>query len=105
MKNIKGKIALRENMESLYKTGIEGHASVGTDPSVLIELSEALAQLSDDEREIVLLSAAAGLTSSEISTITGLTSGSVRSKLSRSLSKMRDYLSILYNFFGMESQK
>ena len=93
MKNIKGKIALRENMESLYKTGIEGHASIGTDPSVLIELSEALAQLSDDEREIVLLSAAAGLTSSEISTITGLTSGSVRSKLSRSLSKMRDYLS------------
>ena len=94
MKNIKGKVALRENMERLYENSISSHASGGnTDPSVLIELAEALSQLNDEEREIVLLSAAGGLTSSEISGITGLTSGSVRSKLSRSLSKMRDYLS------------
>ena len=93
MKNIKGKIALRENMDRLYENDIEGHASGGTDPSVVIEITEALSRLSDEEREIVLLSAVGGLTSSEISNITGLTSGSVRSKLSRSLSKMRDFLS------------
>ena len=52
-----------------------------------------LSQLKEEEREIVLLSAAAGLTSSEIAGITGMTPGAVRSKLSRSLAKMREYLS------------
>ena len=69
-------------------------SSAGTsDLPLMIELAEALSQLSEDEREIVLLSSAAGLTSSEISVITGLSSGSVRSKLSRSMAKMRKYLS------------
>lgn len=60
--------------------------------NVTIELKEALAQLKDDEKEIVLLSVVAGLSSKEIARVTDLTSGSVRSKLSRSLAKMRDYL-------------
>lgn len=59
---------------------------------VTIELKEALAQLKDDEKEIVLLSVVAGLSSKEIARVTDLTSGSVRSKLSRSLAKMRAYL-------------
>lgn len=56
------------------------------------ELSEALGQLKADERELVLLAVVAGLNSREIARITDLTSGSVRSKLSRSLAKMRNFL-------------
>lgn len=56
------------------------------------ELAQALDILSSDEKEIVLLSVVGGFTSKEISKITGLTAGSVRSKLSRSLAKMRNYL-------------
>lgn len=56
------------------------------------ELCQALDMLSGDEKEIVLLSVVAGITSKEISKVTGLTAGSVRSKLSRSISKMRNFL-------------
>lgn len=56
------------------------------------ELNEGLNILSEQERDIVLLSVIAGFNSKEISKITGLTDGSVRSKLSRSLAKMRAFL-------------
>ena len=56
------------------------------------ELAEALGTLKDDEREIVLLSAVFGLSSKEIARITDMTSGAVRSKLSRSLAKLRGFL-------------
>lgn len=55
-------------------------------------LREALQVLSEEEREIVLLSAVSGLKSEEIAAITGLTAGAVRSKLSRSLKKLRQHL-------------
>ncbi len=49
--------------------------------------------LNDEEREIVLLSVvAAGFKSKEIARISGLTAGSVRSKLSRSLAKLKNEL-------------
>ena len=56
------------------------------------ELQQALGILKDEEREIVLLSVVSGLNSKEIAKICDLTSGSVRSKLSRSLTKMREFL-------------
>lgn len=56
------------------------------------ELQEALAILTEEEREIVLLSVVSGLSSKEIATVTDFTAGSVRSKLSRSLAKMRNFL-------------
>ena len=56
------------------------------------ELQEALGILKDDEKDIVLLSVVSGLSSAEIAKMTDLTSGSVRSKLSRSLKKMREFL-------------
>lgn len=56
------------------------------------ELQQALSILKDEEREIVLLSVVSGLKSNEIAKICDLTAGSVRSKLSRGLSKMREYL-------------
>ena len=56
------------------------------------ELQQALDILKDDEREIVLLSVVSGLKSNEIAKICDMTSGAVRSKLSRSLAKMRNFL-------------
>ena len=58
------------------------------------ELKQALNILKTDERNIVLLSVVAGFNSKEISKITGYSSGNVRQKLSRSLSKMKIYLSL-----------
>ena len=55
-------------------------------------LEEALQQLKEEDREIVLLSVIAGCTSAEIGQMTGLAAGSVRSRLSRSLKKMRDFM-------------
>ena len=88
---IKGTIASRENFEKICREDISltGDAS----PSLAIELSEALAELGSDEREIVLLSVIGGLNSKEIAEHTGLPAGTVRSKLSRSLAKMREFLS------------
>lgn len=56
------------------------------------ELRQALKHLSDEDRNIVLLSAVAGLNSKEIAKVTGLTPGNVRQRLSRSITKMRKYL-------------
>lgn len=56
------------------------------------ELQQALDILKPEEREIVLLAVVSGLSSKEISKITDLTPGAVRSKLSRSLKKMREFL-------------
>lgn len=56
------------------------------------DLEKALAILDDGAREVVLLSVVGELNSREVADLTGLTPGSVRSKLSRSLAKMRDFL-------------
>ncbi|MGN0521459.1 MAG: RNA polymerase sigma factor [Eubacterium sp.] len=56
------------------------------------ELKQALGILKDDEKDIVLLAVVAGFKSREIAKITGMTPGSVRSKLSRSLAKMKNFL-------------
>ena len=89
--HIKEIISRRENLEKIYSESSSGKASAP--PSLSVELNEALGQLSDEERNIVLLSIVGGLSSPEISSLTGLTAGSVRSKLSRSLAKMREFLS------------
>ena len=58
-----------------------------------VELRQALEELGEAEKDIVLLSVVAGLQSKEIARITGLTAGNVRQKLHRSLKKMRCILS------------
>lgn len=60
--------------------------------SLSAELSEALDLLDPEEKQIVLLSVIGRYKSSEIAEILDLTAGSVRSKLSRSLKKMREQL-------------
>lgn len=92
--HIKAAMISREGFERVCR---EDGASVlsadsRTYPSAAVELAEALAQLKDEEKEIVLLSVVAGLNSNEVSELTGLSPGGVRSKLSRSLSKMRKFL-------------
>ncbi|MCM1285122.1 MAG: RNA polymerase sigma factor [Acetobacter sp.] len=89
-KYIKSQIAQREtvNIADLENSNSFSQ-SISNDKT---ELSEALNQLKSDERELVLLAVVAGLNSKEIARITDLTSGSVRSKLSRSLAKMRNFL-------------
>lgn len=56
------------------------------------EVYEALEKLNPKEKELVLLSVVAGFNSKEIANIIGITAGGVRSKLSRSLKKMRKFL-------------
>ena len=56
------------------------------------EVYKALEKLNPMERELVLLSAVAGFNSKEIANVIGLTPGGVRSKISRSLKKMREFL-------------
>lgn len=87
-RQIRALIAEREKTE-LYSSRF---TEILPDPSLAMELSEALDILDEEEREIVLLSAVAGLKSREIASLCGMTAGSARSKLSRSLSKMRKFL-------------
>ena len=63
-----------------------------TDFTVSAELKAALDSLTPDEKQIVLLSVIGRYKSSEIAEMMDMKSGSVRSKLSRSLEKMREIL-------------
>lgn len=56
------------------------------------ELRAALSQLKPEERRVVLLSVIMGYKSHEIGEILHMSSGGVRSKLSRALHKLRKYL-------------
>ena len=58
-----------------------------------LELQQAIMTLDEDDRTVVLLSSVAGMKSSEIADLLGVTSGTVRSKRSRSLKKLREELS------------
>lgn len=59
-----------------------------------IDLAERLRRLKEDEREIVDLAVFGGLNSRQISQLTGLAPGSVRSKLSRAVAEMRKEVAI-----------
>lgn len=54
-----------------------------------LDLYHALETLGEPEREIVILSVVDGFTGKEISAILGMNHGTVRSKLSRSLKRLR----------------
>lgn len=64
------------------------------DDSVLLglDLLRLINQLTQEEKDIVLLSAVCGCNSKEIAKITALPAATVRSKLSRSLKKLRSEL-------------
>lgn len=90
---IRQQIRRRDQQTEQMKEAEQQSARPGqADSDTWMILQEALDQLSDKDREILLLSAVGGLTSGEIGQMTGLTAGSVRSALSRSLKKVRGYL-------------
>lgn len=91
--HIKTLINARDNLERVYKEGPGSTANTSAPASLSVELTEALSQLKEEERDVVLLSIIGGLNSSEVAELTGLSPGGVRSKLSRSLAKMRKFLS------------
>lgn len=70
--------------------------SEGKDPSESVtealDLKSALSQLSSEDREIVLLTEVAGFNSREIAELMKMKDTTVRSRLSRSLTKLRHML-------------
>lgn len=62
------------------------------DHSVRLILREALEQISEEDQNILLLSAVAGLSSAEIGDLTGMPPGTVRSRISRGTKKMREFM-------------
>ena len=58
------------------------------------ELKEAFGVLEDEDREIVLLSVIAGYNSRELGALLRMKPATVRSRLARSLTKMRTFLSL-----------
>ena len=76
----------RSDMEVLERVPVEDERLMS------VEVREALGQLDTADRDIVLLSAVAGYNSREIAALTGLKAATVRSRLSRSLAKMRAFL-------------
>lgn len=83
----------RERSEKIKAKELSQAAASFEPASLSTELTEALSILSDEERELVLLSVIGGFKGKEISDMTGLSAGTVRSKISRSLAKMREFLS------------
>ena len=67
-------------------------SSADTSEDVLtgLDLIGLISTLSEQEREIVLLSAVCGYSGKEIAAVTGIPHGTVRSRLSRALAKLRE---------------
>ena len=87
-----GRIVARKNeidLDSYYETAEE---AIPENATRRAELREALASLAAEERQIVLLSVLEGYTMREIAGMLGLPQGTVSSKLSRSLHKLRKFL-------------
>lgn len=85
-------IAEKTRQRSAVPFDDEIEATLEAPPSTLntaFELEETFSCLADDERKIVLLSVMQGYNSSEISSILDCPAGTVRSKLSRALKRMR----------------
>lgn len=91
MAGVKAQIARREQADiDAYANSLSAAQSANLESQ---ELRQALGILSEENQNIVLLSAVVGLSSREVAKITGLTAGTVRQRLRRSLSKMKSYLS------------
>ena len=84
---------LRQNIDRKVEQSLEDSCDVPSRGEMLApELEEALAILTPEDRDIVLLSAVAGYKTREIAEMLGLNHATVRSKLSRALAKMKNFL-------------
>ena len=87
------------NRRWLRETAIDGEhtagARAGGDPAgraAQLDLANALAGLEPDDRTLIALRYAAGLTSDEIGRAIGMTGGGVRARLARLLGRLREEL-------------
>ena len=84
---------LTQNSARSIEQSIEGTEVAADNPIHLApELEEALAILSPEDRDIVLLSVVSGYKTREIADLLGIKHATVRSKLSRALAKMKTFL-------------
>ena len=84
---------LAQNSARSVEQSIEG-ADIASDSQIHLapELEEALAILSPEDKDIVLLSVVSGYKTREIAELLGIKHATVRSKLSRALAKMKSFL-------------
>ena len=69
-----------------------GAPAQSADPSAgigAVDLARALRKLTSDERSLLAMRYAAGLDSTQISTVTGMSSSGVRTRLARVLERLR----------------
>lgn len=81
----RGSSRAEESLDDVPEPAVE-------DPHLAPELEEALALLSPEDRDIVLLSVVAGYKTREIAALKQMNHATVRSRLSRALAKMRQFL-------------
>lgn len=91
----RARLRKRENDKKVALDDIEPVLADASNENLLLslELQQAVSKLKEEERTVVLLSSVAGFKSNQIAVIMGVTNGTVRSKLSRSLRKLREELS------------
>jgi RNA polymerase sigma factor (sigma-70 family) len=92
-------LARSRNRRWIRETAIEGDEPAGArlapDPAgraAELDLANALAGLEPDDRALIALRYAAGLTSDEIGRAIGMTGGGVRARLARLLKRLREEL-------------
>ena len=81
--------------ETVIDGDAEADARAGPDPAgraAELDLANALAGLDPDDRTLIALRYAAGLTSDEIGRLIGMTGGGVRARLARLLHRLRKEL-------------
>lgn len=88
--SLKLKEYCQNKTEDIEAVDIRSDFDVEGDSVLRADVKKALNILSDEEKTIVLCSAVAGMTSDEIGKMTNLNSGTIRSKLSRALEKLRN---------------
>lgn len=82
----------RKNENSLYAENEDIPDETDGNYSLSQEVKEAMEILSDEDKRIVTLCVVDGFKSKEIAVIVGLKASSVRSRLSRALHSMREFL-------------
>ena len=85
-------IRRREQVQLEDRPDLSGDVDEGERMNMALETREAMARLTPDERAVVLLSLTGGYKSHEIAQLLHMSSGGIRSKLSRALAKLRKYL-------------
>ena len=100
--NVKCSIKLKEycqnRTEDIETVAVKADYDVEDDSVLRADVKQALNILSNEEKTIVLCSAVAGMSSEEISKMTNLKSGTIRSKLSRALEKLRNCKCFKYSY-------